>query len=48
MTTLSIIDLKEQLIVQVLMGLVRFLAIFAIVVYSLYHLINDNSSDAYM
>ena len=45
-TTLSIMDLKEQLIVQVIMGLVRFLAIFAIVLYSFYHLINDNGSDA--
>ena len=45
-TTLSIMDLKEQLIVQVLMGLVRFLAIFAIVFYSFYHLINAKGSDA--
>ena len=44
-TTLSIMDLKEQLIVQVLMGLVRFFAIFAIVFYSFYHLINAKGSD---
>ena len=45
-TTLSIMDLKEQLIVQVLMGLARFLAIFAVMVYSLYYLFNANSRDA--
>ena len=44
--TLSILDLKEQLIVQVVMGLARFLAIFAIMVYSLYHLFTANGSDA--
>ena len=45
-TALSIMDLKEQLIVQVLLGLIRFLAIFAVMVYSLYYLINANGSDA--
>ena len=45
-TILSIMDLKEQLVVQVLMGLARFLAIFAVLVYSLYYLFNANGHDA--
>ena len=45
-TILSIMDLKEQLVVQVLMGLARFLAIFAVLVYSLYYLFNANGRDA--
>lgn len=40
-TVLSIMDLKEQVIVQVILGSARFLTIFAIIIYSLVNLSNS-------
>ena len=44
-TFLSILDLKEQVIVQVILGSARFFTIFAIIIYSLVKLSNANGGD---
>ena len=44
-TFLSILDLKEQVIVQVLLGSARFVTIFAIIIYSLVKLSQPGADD---